>query len=172
MSADAQAACFSAIHRVEIFTQAMAAVYPRKSAFVHRLQSEFEPEIGLLVQVAQQVEDIVSDTIGPGRDGNTDDAREVDRLAINFLKFRNRIVRVGVALKISDEIFCFMALCQGGGTLFQLRRDRRARAIDLWRVTRVVAVNAAADGNFAITIGASEILAQTDFVNAAVKSIA
>jgi hypothetical protein len=39
-------------------------------------------------------------------------------------------------------------------------------------VTRIVAVNAAANGNFAITIGASEVLAQTDFVYAAVKSIA
>ena len=89
----------------------------------------------------------------------------MERLSVKRFELGERIVGVGVALKVGDEPFRPMALDYRLRALFELRRHRQVRPIIFRRVTGVVAINAAADGDFAIAVGTGEVQAQADFIN-------
>jgi hypothetical protein len=82
------------------------------------------------------------------------------------------LVGIRVTLKIGDEFFRFVALLKRKSALFELCRHRLPRPVLLRCVARVIAINAAAHGDFAVAIGTSKIQSQADFVDARVEDLA
>src|ERR1044071_4594752 len=55
MSADAKVTIFGTSYRFDELRQAVATIHPRQRTIVHRLESEFEPQVSLLCQIAEQI---------------------------------------------------------------------------------------------------------------------
>ena len=169
MRADAQPAFFGAPHRIDIFTQAMTAIHPGERAVIHGFESDFEPQVSLLRQVAQQIKRVVRQTVGPGRDRQPDNAGKVEGLTIEDFELRRGIVCIGVTLKVSDKFLCPVALLYGHSARFKLRRNRASGPVVLRRMARVVTINTAAHRDFAVTVGTGKIQPQADLVDARVE---
>ena len=144
----------------------MAAVDPCEGSVVHRLQTELQPKIGLFRKRADQIERVVGKAIGSRRNRQAHHAREIQGLAIKRGQLRRGVVGVRITLKICDKLFRFVALPNCASAVNQLFRHRCARTIALRRMARVIAVDAAADSDTAVAIGASEIEPQADFIDA------
>ena len=168
---NAEVATFGAFNRVDEFLHTVAAIDPSKRPFMDRFQSEFEPNVRVMRDIGDEVEDVVGNTVRARRNGKADHLGKFQRFTIEFLQFRHRIVRVRVALEIGDKLLRLVPPADGRCALSELLGYGSARAIILGCVTGVVAVRAAAHRNSAVSIRAGKVHPQSDFINPCGKSI-
>src|SRR5512135_680353 len=150
----------------------MTPVDPSQRAIVHGLQAEFEPEVGLLGQVADEVERGVRQTVRTRCDRQSDHAGKIQRLTVKFLELHRRIVGVGVALKIGDKTLRSMSFFQRDRAVFELGSNRRPGTVVLRRVARVVAIDTTADRDRTVAVGTGKVESQTDLIDPCVKNLA
>jgi hypothetical protein len=77
MCAKPEAPAFASFNRVDEFPHSMSSINPLKRPVMHRLESEFEPKVSVTRDVADEIENLVRDTIRPRGNGKADNARKV-----------------------------------------------------------------------------------------------
>ena len=132
-------------------------------------RSDFQPEVCLPREITQQPEDVIGKAIGTGGNRKPNDPREVQSLTVKLFELCNRGIGVCVALEIGNEFFRFVALTNGIGAFFELLGNRGPRLIVLRRVARIVAIDTAADRDFAVAVWTGKVEPQANLVDARVK---
>ena len=82
----------------------MAAPQPGQGRVVVALQTDFEPEIGVTVVLAEKVENGLVEAVGTGADGQADHVRYAECLIVEPPQLLRRSEGVGERLEIGHEL--------------------------------------------------------------------
>src|SRR5262245_4571910 len=175
VATDFKAAAAAALDGIDGGVVMVASVHPVERAVVNGLEAVFDGNIDTACQFLQQSKDVIRDAVGAGADGEADD---VGVRMGGFVK-RTQAIDGGVSvcggLEIGNEMLNFVAMLETADSVVKLVDDFLvkigARAGNeavaaAGAEAAVVAERAAAGGNGAIDIRASESCIQAHFLHA------
>ena len=136
--------------------EVVAAVDAAQGLVVGALDAVFHEEEGLAVELLQIVEQLVAHAVGTGADDNAHHIGHCQCLLIHSPQFVHLGVCIRIGLEISQISHVWIFPREECLALLQLLRDRFP-AVAIAGVERaVVAVSAAARGDFAVPVGTGE----------------
>ena len=143
----------------------VSAIEESEGAVVRRLQADFQREPFLFGDFRKQVEDVVSQRVGPRSDRQPDDLGTTQGDSIRFFQSFDGGVGVGRGLKIRDEFRRVESTLQLFDSVVDLGVDILKSKSAAGAETDRVAKDATAAPDRSVDIGTGEMRVDADFAN-------
>ena len=139
--------------------------------FVYGLQSQFHPDRFAAVQLFQQFQNVGSQTVRPGADGQGGHRRMGEGFGENFPQIIHGSVRIGVRLEIGNKLIDRTLLPDRRNLLFDLSGDGDAAAGGKISRSAGTAENTSPTPQCSVPVGAAHASIQRDFINLFSKAL-
>ena len=123
MRSEPEIAQFRALDRVDKTGVVMPAIQKAERRVVRRLEPNFQREPFFFRNIREEIENAVSERVGPGADRQSYEFRTADRGPIRLFERVEGRVRIGRRLKIGDKLIGLEPALQLTDSVVYLRVD-------------------------------------------------